>query len=153
MIKAFLRFSLLLLLGCMLVYAPEILSGVSAPYNLTMPQRTLLRIAMHCDSSAASLLQQIVSAYQKQYPQVHIRISILAEEMTSSLPPYPDVILCSPDWRQQLPAVFSSSGELPLGSAVLICALRTDPKPVSAAEEFAAFIYEATLPQVRPSEI
>jgi len=154
MIKSLLRFSLSFVLCCMFVYAPEILSSVSAPYNLVAPERSLLRIALHCSSDTSTLLDKLINAYQKQHPHVHLRITHMGSTLLSDAAlPYPDVMVFPTGLLQQLPPAFSAEISFSLGSDDLVCALYTDSKSVSVAAEFAAYIYEALPAHKVPSEI
>lgn len=153
MIKVFLRFFLLLILCCMLVYAPEILSSVSAPYALSVSERTLLRIALQCDSATSGSLYKVISMYQKQHPHVHLRITHISEDsLTDAAPPYPDMMICPASFAQQLPAAFDRAAPLSPAHVGYISALSAASAPPSAAAEFAAYIYETLPSQKTPSE-
>jgi len=154
MIKSLLRFFLAFLLCCLLVYAPEILSRVSSPYALTAPERTLLRIALLCDDDVSVYLNKVINAYQKQYPQVHLRVTQFQADLLFHITlPYPDIILCSPAISQQLPAAFSCGESPAFASDELVCALYADSLSRSAAAEFAAYIYDALSAHLPSSEI
>ena len=152
MIKAIGRFTLLVLLCLMFVYAPEILSAVSAPYAVSAPQRVLLRIALCCeDETAISSLYKTLSAYQKTDPAVHLRVTrASADQLASISSPYPDVILCPDGFAAQLPAGFS----IPYteANAGMLCAVFTGSESHKTAAEFAAYLYEATSPQNTSSD-
>lgn len=136
MFKCLCRFSLLALLSALLVYAPEILSGISPPYSIAAPQRILLRVAL-CSSEVPDSLSSAISAYQKQYPHVHLRITRLSEEQMRSMPsPYPDVILCSPSSAHLLPHRFTA---MHASQTLLHTAVLTSSRS-QAADAFAAYI-------------
>ncbi|MBQ7886807.1 MAG: hypothetical protein IJ313_07955 [Clostridia bacterium] len=150
MIKTLLRFSLLIVLCCLFVYAPEIFSAVSAPYLSAAPERVLLRIALCCDGETSDLLSKAISAYQKEYPSVHLRVTQVSDQQLSALPyPYPDVVVCPQPLAAQLPAVFTPAA----GGQTLLCAVSPDSKAAQAAAQFAAYIDEALTPQTANPEI
>ncbi|MBE5799678.1 MAG: hypothetical protein E7321_06980 [Clostridiales bacterium] len=144
MIKTMGRFALLVLLCLMFVYAPEILTAVSAPYAVSTPQRALLRIALCCeDEAAVSSLYKLLSAYQKAYPAVHLRVTRTAPDQLSK--PYPDVVLCPDACSSRLPIGFSVLHPSPASD--LLCAVLSDSESHKVASEFAAYLYEASVPQ------
>lgn len=152
MIKALLRFSLLLALCALFVYAPEILSSVSAPYSLSAPERVLLRIAMCYDSETSALLHDAISAYQKQYPFVHLRVTHISEEQLHQVSsPYPDVVLCPLALAVQLPSGFAPTAQASPADHTLLCAVSPDSHADAAAAELAAYIDEALAQQDPPS--
>ena len=147
--RSLLRFSLLLLLCALLVYAPEILCASSRPYSLAAPQRVLLRIALCCDSEAASHLQRRISDYQKLFPHVHLRITQISEDRLAAMSaPYPDIVLCSESLGSELvPAFECAACYVPFqGGQPILCALSHEQPANKAALAFAAYIDEATLP-------
>ena len=146
--KAILRFLALLMLSCIIVYAPEILSAVSVPYAVSAPSRTLLRIALCCDKQSADAIYSLFNTYQKQYPNTHLRITQLSPERLSSMrPPYPDVILCDDPSAVTLPPVFSlaESIELPFAAQPAIYVVSQRNAANSASAHFAAYINEAVI--------
>ena len=145
MIKAILRFVMLLMLSCMIVYAPEIFRSVSAPYSLAAPSRALLRIALCCDTQHSSAMHSLINAYQKQYPHVHLRVAHFSQEQLFAMqPPYPDVVLCSCIPPVPLPSVFSCTqqSESSTAAPALLCAVSRQNTAGGTAEQFAAYIDE-----------
>jgi len=156
MFKVLLRFSLLLILCCLLVYAPEILCSVSAPYKLATPQRVLLRIALQGSTETYGVLHRIIHDYQKQYPHVHLRVTHMGEDLLSNTSaPYPDVVLCSPALAAHLPPDYvpSAALSLPHDGSPLCCAVASPCANAQTAAGFAAYIYEALSVQGAPAEI
>ena len=144
--KAMLRFLALLMLSCMIVYAPEILSAVSAPYAAAAPTRMLLRIALCCDEQSADAIYPLLNAYQKKYPSVHLRITQRsAQQLTSMQPPYPDVILCRDPSSIAPPPVFSLSEPIvfPAAAQTSIYVISQHNAANSAGAHFTAYINEA----------
>jgi len=143
MLKNLCRLSLLILLCFLLVYAPEIFSGIGAPYSLAAPQRILLRIAL-CSASAPDSLAAALNAYQKQHPHVHLRITRLSEEQLLNMAqPYPDVILYTAASAPMLPEGFAAAQ----ASQTSLHAATRDSQGSQTAEEFAAYIDEAIAAQ------
>ena len=146
--KAILRFLALLMLSCIIVYAPEILSAVSAPYAISASNRVLLRIAFCCDKQSTDAIHPLLNAYQQQNPSVHLRITQLSPERLSSMrPPYPDVILCDDPSAVTLPPVFSLSEpiELPFAAQPAIYVVSQRNAANSAGAHFTAYIDEAVI--------
>ena len=139
MLRTLCRFFVLLALGSLFVYAPEILRTVSAPYQLAAPERILLRVTLCCGSEASPLANKAITAYQKDHPTVHLRITgVDAQQLPHLFSPYPDVILCTQQTAAQLPADFIHAA----GNSVWLCAASPDCTSPAAAE-FAAYIIEA----------
>ena len=145
MIKALFRIPLLVMLCFLLVYAPEICSSVSAPYSLAMPERTLLRVALHGDSDASKQIQKAIDTYQKAHPSVHMRITALSNQQLT--PPYPDVIVSAAPHFAHLPPSFTSAA---CGTAVRVY---TSEEGSPAVHEFALYIVEALSAYGAHSEI
>ena len=139
MIKTLTRFSAFLLLSILLVYAPEILTAVSAPYALHTPDRTLLRIALCCEGDdLVSSIYTAIQSYQKSYPSVHLRITRISEEQLAALqPPYPDVLLFPPESQSVLPL------QIAYDTPTLIYAVHSNSKVPVTAGYFAAYLHEA----------
>lgn len=99
MLKRLFRAAALLLLCTLLVYAPELLASVRAPYGVKTDRRVLLRIVLCTqDSEAASAFYKAVSSYQKTNRSLHLRITRTAPDRIGSLPsPKPDLYVFSPD--------------------------------------------------------
>ena len=154
--KSLLRFSLLLILCVLLVYAPEILSSVSPPYSIAASQRTLLRIVLCCDSETATHLQKAISNYQRRFPFVHLRITQVSEDQLTQLSiPYPDIVLCPESLENRLLPSFDCSVRFaPLyGDHTMLCALSCDHTVSKAAQAFAAYIDEANLDEQPDNQI
>ena len=140
MIKAFCR-SFLLLFTCLLfVYAPEIITGISAPYSLKPPERTLLRITLCCeDNETASSAYHMISGYHKEYPHIHLRITRISPDLLPGMrPPYPDVFLIPRAGSAQLPTNASLHETQPL-----LCAVVSDSRIYEEASNFASYLYNA----------
>ena len=148
MIKTSARFASSLILCLLLVYAPEILTVVSAPYSLRSPDRTLLRIALCCeDTSLSSSIFEAIRTYQKSHPSVHLRIVRISEEQLPFLhAPYPDVLLFPPWVQNDIPLNISFK------TSALTYAVHCDSPETDAAAHFAAYLYEASPPQDRASD-
>ena len=149
MIKPIGRFFLLLLICLLLVYAPEITAGVSGPYAIRESQRVLLRIALCCeDEPAASSIYKSISAYQKAYPAVHLRITRISEERLPAMsPPYPDVFLIHRALAAQVPTDAAL-----YDSAQITCAVCSASPERETAESLAAYLYEANPPGSTPAD-
>ena len=144
--KAMLRFLALLMLSCIIVYAPEILSAVSAPYPISTSNRVLLLIAFCCDKQSTDAIHPLLNAYQQQNPSVHLRITQLSPERLSSIqPPYPDVILCDDPSAVTLPPAFSLSEsiELPSSAQTTLHVISQRNTASTAGAHFTVYINEA----------
>ncbi len=97
MIRQIFRVGALLVLCALLVYAPELIASVRAPYGVITPDRILLRIALcTSDSDAASAFLKEVSSYQKEHSSVHLRVTRVQADQISQLPdPQPDLVVFS----------------------------------------------------------
>ena len=98
MLKKLFRAAALVILCLLLVYAPELLVAVRAPYGVQQSPRVLLRIALCTqDGEAASAFYRAVSSYQKENRTLHLRISRVAPGRMTALPePHPDLYAFSP---------------------------------------------------------
>ena len=98
MLKSLFRAAALVILCLLLVYAPELLVAVRAPYGVQQSPRVLLRIALCTqDGEAASAFYRAVSSYQKENRTLHLRISRVAPGRMTALPePHPDLYAFSP---------------------------------------------------------
>ena len=98
MLKRLFRAAALVILCLLLVYAPELLAAVSAPYGVQQSPRVLLRIALCTqDGEAASAFYRAVSSYQKENRTLHLRISRVSPGRMTALPePHPDLYAFSP---------------------------------------------------------
>lgn len=92
------RLTLVLCLCVCLVYAPEIFTAVSPPYQQSTAPRILLRVALITqDDTAASQVIRSASAYADDMPGLHLRILRLSPEQLANLEaPYPDLFIYSP---------------------------------------------------------
>ena len=108
MLKRLFRAAALLLLCMLLVYAPELLASVRAPYGVKTDRRVLLRIVLCTqDSDAASAFYKAISSYQRAHRSLHLRITRTAPDRISSLPsPKPDLYVFSPDGTLAPEALF-----------------------------------------------
>ena len=108
MLKRLFRAAALLLLCTLLVYAPELLASVRAPYGVKTDRRVLLRIVLCTqDSDAASAFYKAISSYQRAHRSLHLRITRTAPDRISSLPsPKPDLYVFSPDGTLAPEALF-----------------------------------------------
>ncbi|MGN0996309.1 MAG: hypothetical protein ACI4PG_05340 [Candidatus Ventricola sp.] len=99
------RAAALLALCALLVYAPEILTVVSAPYSTRTPERVLLRVVLCTqDAEASASFYKALSAYQKDAPAVHLRVQrVDAQQLAALSEPLPDVFCCSADQAARLP--------------------------------------------------
>ena len=98
MLKRLFRAAALVTLCLLLVYAPELLAAVRAPYGVQQSPRVLLRIALCTqDGEAASAFYRAVSSYQKENRSLHLRITRVAPGRMAALPePHPDLYAFSP---------------------------------------------------------
>ena len=98
MLKRLFRAAALVTLCLLLVYAPELLAAVRAPYGVQQSPRVLLRIALCTqDGEAASAFYRAVSSYQKENRTLHLRITRVAPGRMAALPePHPDLYAFSP---------------------------------------------------------
>lgn len=98
MIQKVLRAAALLILCALLVYAPELLASVSAPYGVRTGERVLLRIALCTqDEDAASAFYRAVSSYQKENSSLHLRVTRVSADRIAHLPePLPDLYVFFP---------------------------------------------------------
>ena len=108
MLKWLFRAAALVILCLLLVYAPELLAAVRAPYGVQPSPRVLLRIALCTqDGEAASAFYRAVSSYQKENRSLHLRITRTAPDRIGSLPsPKPDLYVFSPDGALAPEALF-----------------------------------------------
>ena len=98
MLKKLFRAAALIILCLLLVYAPELLAAVRAPYGVQQSPRVLLRIALCTqDGEAASAFYRAVSSYQMENRSLHLRITRVAPGRMAALPePHPDLYAFSP---------------------------------------------------------
>ena len=98
MLKGLFRAAALVILCLLLVYAPELLAAVRAPYGVQQSPRVLLRIALCTqDGEAASAFYRAVSSYQKENSSLHLRITRVAPGRMAALPEaHPDLYAFSP---------------------------------------------------------
>ena len=98
MLKRLFRAAALVILCLLLVYAPELLAAVRAPYGVQQSPRVLLRIALCTqDGEAASAFYRAVSSYQKENRSLHLRITRVAPGRMAALPePHPDLYAFPP---------------------------------------------------------
>lgn len=98
MIKKTFHAAALLVLCALLVYAPELLASVSAPYGVHTDERALLRIALCTESDDdASAFYRAVSSYQKETGALHLRVTRVSPDRIAALPaPGPDLYVFSP---------------------------------------------------------
>ncbi len=146
--KSVLHAAALFVLCLLLTYAPEILSAVSAPYALSTPRRVLLRIALSTqDADTVSSLNDVLNAYQRAHPAVHLRVVRVDAGDLGALPdPAPDVYLFSdalagaslPPARPYLPEH---------GQALLCCASPQALEPHAAAQLIDFLCGPAATPQ------
>ena len=113
MARFLLRASALLVLGALLVFAPELLAVVSAPYSVSAPERILLRVALCTqDAEASASFYKALNAYQKRFPAVHLRVLRLdAQQLAALTDPLPDVYCCPVDQAGCLPPSVPLSSE------------------------------------------
>ena len=140
MFKALGRFLLLLFVCLLLVYAPEILSGVSVPYSLKTTQRALLRIALCCeDEQDCSSLYAAINDYQKAHAHIHFRLTrIGTDQLRDMQAPYPDILLVSRDLAHAHPSC-DILGEY----ASLLCILPSGGEPSAPAAEFSSYLFSS----------
>ena len=114
MLKTLFRAAALLTLCALLVFAPELLASVSAPYSVHTRPRVLLRIALCTeDREAASAFYQAVSSYQKKNPALHLRIRrVSADRIVGPSSPDPDLYVFAPGCFAR-----PQTALLPLGAA------------------------------------
>ena len=98
MLKKLFRAAALVILCLLLVYAPELLAAIRAPYGVQQSPRVLLRIALCTqDGEAASAFYRAVSSYQMENRSLHLRITRVAPGRMAALPePHPDLYAFSP---------------------------------------------------------
>ena len=99
MLKKLFRAAALVILCLLLVYAPELLASVRAPYSVKTGSRVLLRVALCTqDRDAASAFDRAVTSYMKENRSVHLRVTRISPGTLGSLPePHPDFVAFSPD--------------------------------------------------------
>ena len=99
MLKKLFRAAALVILCLLLVYAPELLASVRAPYGVQAGSRVLLRVALCTqDRDAASAFDRAVTSYIKENRAVHLRVTRVSPGALASLPePHPDLVAFSPD--------------------------------------------------------
>ena len=121
MMKCFLRTLSLALLSLLLIYAPELLTAVSAPYQQPAQPRLLLRIALCTeDEQSVSSLYTALRAYQKAHPAIHLRVT-RADAQTLLAPddPAPALLLFAEACAGDAPA--PSLTYRPAQGAPLLC--------------------------------
>ena len=93
MFRRLCQLSALAILGALLVFAPEILTAVSAPYRVQTRERVLLRVVICSqDGKATSALYDALEDFRKANPSVHLRINRADEAQLLTLAePLPDV--------------------------------------------------------------
>ena len=105
MFRRLCQLSALAILGALLVFAPEILTAVSAPYRVQTRERVLLRVVVCSqDSKATSALYDALEDFRKANPAVHLRINRADEAQLLALAePLPDVYVypCGSDLAPQ----------------------------------------------------
>lgn len=97
MLKHALRICAAFTLCALLVYAPEIYTAISDPYEPASAARVLLRIALCTqDAESADAFYDALTIYMKQSPTVHLRVTREGAQQLFSLPsPQPDVFVFS----------------------------------------------------------
>ena len=103
--RSLVRAAALLALCALLVFAPEILAVVSAPYSASPPRRVLLRIVLCTqDADTSASFYKALSDYQKDVPAVHLRVQrVDAQQLAALSDPLPDVFCCPADQAASLP--------------------------------------------------
>ena len=112
MTRSLARAAALLVLCALLVFAPEILHVVSAPYSVRPPERVLLRVALCTqDAETSASFYKALSAYQKDTPAVHLRVQrVDAQQLAALSEPLPDVYCCSSTQSGALPPSIPLAG-------------------------------------------
>ena len=98
MFKRLCQLGALAFLSAMLVFAPEIFTAVSTPYQVSTRDRVLLRVVLCSqDADAASAVYDALEAFRKEHPAVHLRVTRADEAQLSALAdPPPDVYVYPP---------------------------------------------------------
>ena len=142
MTRSLARAAALLVLCALLVFAPEILHVVSAPYSVCPPERVLLRVALCTqDAETSSSFYKALSAYQKDVPAVHLRVQrVDAQQLAALSEPLPDVYCCSADQADSLPPCIPLAGTQevqyvyhPEAGEPLCCAVYVGTREAAAA--------------------
>lgn len=137
--KTALRVLALLLLSLLLVFAPQILTRVAPPYAPKQPRRVLLSVALCSqDAGADRQVLHLLNAFQKEHPQIHLRVRRL--DPSALAEPLPDVFLCDmgqenalPE-RMLLPGIEQETFPLLLPDDLTLCfAIRRYTENVAAA--------------------
>ena len=98
MFKRLCQLGALAFLSAMLVFAPEIFTAVSTPYQVSTRDRVLLRVVLCSqDADAASAVYDALEAFRKEHPAVHLRVTRADEAQLAALSgPPPDVYVYPP---------------------------------------------------------
>lgn len=170
MTRSFLRIAALLILCALLVYAPEILTAVSAPYKTDVPRRILLRVALCTqDSEASASFYKALSGYQKLYPAVHLRVVRAdAQQLFALGEPRPDVYcfssslesipgqalipLSAPEGESQTDICFFYAYRGELGET-LYCGVSSGAREAAAALELIGYLHSVCVSRPQPGEI
>ena len=131
MFKRLCQLIALAILGALLVFAPEILTAVSAPYRVKTQERVLLRVALCTqDQQAAASFYKALETFRAQHGGVHLRVTRVDEAQLAALPePPPDVYVYSPQIelpmeRLFLPLEVLSGDEAPADDPGIISQVR-----------------------------
>ena len=98
MFRRLCQLSALAILGALLVFAPELLTAVSAPYRVSTRERVLLRVVVCSqDDKAVSSLYNALEDFRKANGSVHLRVTRADEMQLLALSePLPDVYVYPP---------------------------------------------------------
>ena len=131
MFRRLCQLSALAILGALLVFAPEILTAVSAPYRVQTRERVLLRVVVCSqDGKATSALYDALEDFRKANPSVHLRVNRADEaQLTALAEPLPDVYVYPPESALEpdqlfLPLEVLSEESAPAGEAGLYGTVR-----------------------------
>lgn len=95
MIRRMLRVAALAILCALLAFAPEILTYIDGPYDVSAEPRALLRIALATDDAAAArAFYARLNDVRKRFPSWHFRVQRVDAARLFALPePLPDVFI------------------------------------------------------------
>ena len=166
MFRRLCQLSALAILGALLVFAPELLTAVSAPYRVQVRDRVLLRVVVCSqDEKSVSALYDALEGFRTANPAVHLRINRADEAQLLALAePLPDVYVYPPqaDLDEEglfLPLDAPGDGERGAGEGVrraasfapregeaLLCAVSTASREQTTARALVDFLACFPLP-------
>ncbi len=147
MLKPVLRMCAGAVLCAILVFAPELYRTAGMPYPISVPERTLLRIALCSSQPAADTFYRALTVYMKEHPAVHFRVTRNDAETLFASTQYPFDLYVFPDTLAHDSSLFFSMPDSGVSCApvvfseseTLLCAVSSDTRhPTQAHDLFSS---------------